>query len=134
MRSAHAQQLSDHLRSVFVPASEELQSLIASVEAEVSDWPTVQIKPMFGMKAIYRGKSIFALLPKTRSLRSGDEVWLKFPNTTAAVKRRISAEARIVPPRKPTGAQWYTVKDVKPDDYGWLIDWLSMAYKSARKK
>lgn len=87
---------------------------------------------MFGMRSVYRSGTIFALLPKTRSLRTGDSIWIKFVKVTPAIKKRISAEPRIVPPHKHKRAQWYTLMHVAAEDYAFVIEWLAVAYKAAR--
>lgn len=87
---------------------------------------------MFGMTAVYRNRTIFGLLPKTRSIHNGDEIWLKFPRLAPAIRKKISAESRIVPPRHPNGAQWHTLSEIKPEDYSLVIEWLSTAYKAAK--
>jgi hypothetical protein len=122
---------STRARLAMVPASEELRSLIAAIEQEVACWPEVQVKRMFGMTAIYRSKQIFGLLPKTRGLRSDDSIWMKFAKLSPATKKKISQDRRIVPPRKPTGAQWYTFSGIVPEDYGFAIEWLALAHKAA---
>jgi hypothetical protein len=122
---------SNRARLAMVPASEELRSLTVAIEQEVACWPEVQVKRMFGMTAIYRSKQIFGLLPKTRSLRSGDSIWMKFAKLSPATKKKISQDRRILPPRKPTGAQWYTLTCIAPEDYGSVIEWLAVAHKAA---
>lgn len=119
-------------RMTFAPAQQELQSLVAAVEHEVSSWPRVRLKPMFGMTAIYRNRAIFGLLPRTRSIHTGDEIWLKFPKLTPAIRKKISAESRIIPPRHPNGAQWHTLSQIKPEDYSLVIKWLGTAYEAAK--
>lgn len=118
-------------RVPFLPASEELKSLVAAIEREVSSWPQVNLKPMFGMTAVYRKDIIFGLLPKTRSLHSGDSIWMKFAKLTPAIKKKLQSEPRIIPPRKPTGAQWYTMSAVTPAEYGFVIEWLAIAHQAA---
>jgi len=88
---------------------------------------------MFGMTAIYRGRTIFGLLPKTRSIRAGDEIWLKFPKLTPSMRKKISAEPRILAPTRPSGAQWHTLSEIKPEDYSFIIEWLSRAYEAAKE-
>ena len=124
--------LSKRPRPLVVPASEELRSLMAAIEIEVSGWPGVRVNSMFGMRSIYRGKKIFALLPKTRSLRIGDAIWMKFGKLTPVVKKKISKQPRIEPPQKHTGAQWYTLCGVTPDEYGLAIEWLAIAHRNAK--
>jgi TfoX/Sxy family transcriptional regulator of competence genes len=131
--SPAAQQLKERLRAEFLPASEELKSLVAAMENEVSSWPQVRLKPMFGMTAIYRNGNIFGLLPKTRSLHSGDSVWMKFAKLTPAIQQKLKREPRIVPPRKATGAQWHTLSGITHADFGLAIEWLAIAHAAAKK-
>jgi len=35
---------------------------------EILGWPNVSSRPMFGMTAVYRGKAIFGVLPRTRAM------------------------------------------------------------------
>jgi len=116
----------------FLPASEELKSLVAAIEREVSSWPQVNFKSMFGMTAMYRGKAIFGLLPKTRSLYSADSVWMKFGKLTPSIQKKLQDEPRILPPRHPKGARWYTIRDVTPSEYGFTIEWLAIAHAAAK--
>ena len=87
---------------------------------------------MFGMTAIYRGKAIFGLLPKTRSLYSADSVWMKFGKLTPSIQKKLQDEPRILPPRHPKGARWYTIRDVTPSEYGFTIEWLAIAHAAAK--
>lgn len=119
-------------RPPMVPASEELRTFVVAMEREVSSWPQVQLKPMFGMTAIYRRGTIFGLLPKTRSIHSGDQVWLKFAKRSPALKNKLAAERRILPPSKPKGAQWYTLSEVKPEDFSLTVEWLARAHSAAK--
>jgi hypothetical protein len=130
MRSSR--QSSKRPRPPVVAASDELRSLMAAIETEISSWPDVRINSMFGMRSVYRGKNIFALLPKTRSLKTGDAIWMKFGKLTPRIRKTISEQPRILLPSKPTGAQWYTLSEVTVGDYGVAIDWLARAHESAR--
>jgi len=87
---------------------------------------------MFGMTAIYRNRTIFGLLPKTRSIHNGDEIWMKFLRLTPAIHKKISVESRIIPPRHPKGAQWHTLSQIRPEDYSFVIQWLGTAYEAAK--
>ena len=115
-----------------VPASEELRAFMAAVEHEVASWPQVRLNPMFGMTAIYRGKTIFGLVPKTRGFRSATSLWIKFPNLTPSIKKKLAATRRILPPSKPTGAQWHTLPDVAVKDYQFVIEWMAIAHGASK--
>jgi hypothetical protein len=55
-------------------ATLRLASLVAD---EALRWPEVSGRPMFGMRALYRGKAIFALLPDKRALGSATAIACK---------------------------------------------------------
>jgi hypothetical protein len=52
---------------------------------ELLRWPEVSAKPMFGMRAFYRGPVIFAILPDKRALDTPRSIGYKL--ATAARKR-----------------------------------------------
>jgi len=87
---------------------------------------------MFGMTAIYRGKTIFGLLPKTRCLQSVDSVWIKFAKLTPGIQKKIASQSRVLPPSKPGGAQWHALSEITPGDYRFVIEWLAVAYEAAK--
>jgi hypothetical protein len=57
--------------------SEEMKEWSALLAAEVERWPGVNSRPMFGMRAFYRKRRIFAAVPKTRALNSPTSVIFK---------------------------------------------------------
>ncbi|MGA3239082.1 MAG: hypothetical protein ABSG03_22620 [Bryobacteraceae bacterium] len=46
---------------------------------ELSRWPGVSMRPMFGLHAFYRGAVIFAMLPDKRALESAKAIAYKLP-------------------------------------------------------
>jgi hypothetical protein len=65
------------LRPKLPPASEELRRVFGLIEQELLGWPAVRTRPMFGLKAFYRGTAIFALLPGKRALERPNAVGYK---------------------------------------------------------
>ena len=57
-------------RPKLAPVSEEMRRLCALLSEELLRWPNVSARPMFGMRAFYRGAVVFALLPDKRALES----------------------------------------------------------------
>jgi len=129
---ASAQKKATRPKPPIVPASEELRAFMAAIEHEVASWPEVRLNSMFGMTAIYRGKIIFGLLPKTRGFRSPTSLWVKFPNLTPSIKKKLVATPRILPPSKPTGAQWHTLPDISAKDYQFVIEWMAIAHGASK--
>jgi hypothetical protein len=54
-----------------------MKHVYVSLAEEVAGWPDVSTRPMFGLRAIYRKKVIFALLPEKRALESLTAIWYK---------------------------------------------------------
>jgi len=90
--------------------------MVAFLERELASWPQVSTKPMFGMLAFYRGKRIFAALPRTRALGADNALIYKLPTGAA-------------------GAGWNTV-ELTQDTAGMkdALRCLERAYRQARKK
>jgi len=57
-------------RPKLVPVSEEMRRICEMLARELLCWPDVSIRPMFGMRAVYRGKVVFAMLPDKRALEN----------------------------------------------------------------
>src|SRR5437763_9311715 len=63
----------------FHKRSPEMQRWAAMLAEELEQWPGVTTKPMFGLTGFYRGKTIFAAVPKTRCLNTPNSVIFKLP-------------------------------------------------------
>jgi len=55
-------------RPKLLTLSPEMKHICAALISELSTWPGVTMRPMFGFCSVYRGRKIFAVLPKTRQL------------------------------------------------------------------
>ena len=60
------------------PISEEMKQWSAMLKTEVSGWPQISTKPMFGMMGLYRRKRIFGGLPVTRGFDTPNSVIFRF--------------------------------------------------------
>jgi hypothetical protein len=97
---------------------EEMRRWCALLEAEISTWPNVTSKPMFGMIAFYRGPRIFAAVPRTRAPRTDRSVLIKLPGVTHT---RLKAGSG-------PGALWATFELEEERDIGEALQWLGKAY------
>jgi TfoX/Sxy family transcriptional regulator of competence genes len=111
-------------------ASEEVKAWAAALETEVADWPRVTSKPMFGLLALYRGKNIFAVLPRTRGMGSPSSVAFKLekagPRVFAAVEREPRLQTTMMKARR-----WYVFEMSADSDLRDALAWLRRAYKAA---
>jgi hypothetical protein len=99
----------------------EMQRWSASLEEEVIAWPGVTTRPMFGMMAFYRDKTIFAALPRTRAPETPFSLLLKLPKGRHA---RLHAGG--------PGQKWVTFALESEADLSEALVWLAQAYDKAR--
>src|SRR5258708_14486253 len=79
----------------FFPIDDEMKELSAMLEKEVSDWPGVSKKPMFGYQGLYRGGKIFDALPRSRAMRSPRSLMFKFASMTPATIESVKKDSRV---------------------------------------
>lgn len=110
--------------------AEQMKAWSAALEAELGDWPLVTRKPMFGLIALYRGKHIFAILPRTRALGSATALAFKLekgtPRILAAIEREPRIQTTIMKARK-----WYLFEMSADSDLREALAWLRRAYEAS---
>jgi TfoX/Sxy family transcriptional regulator of competence genes len=74
-------------RPKFAQVPEEMRRLAVLLEEEVLRWPNVSVKPMFGMRAIYHGKTIFGLLPEAKMINRSNAIGYKFAERPEAKRK-----------------------------------------------
>ena len=57
-----------------LPASQEIREWCSILEQEMMHWPGVKISHIFGTRAFYHRKVMFAMLPDKRSLESSTAI------------------------------------------------------------
>jgi hypothetical protein len=98
--------------------------------AEVLAWPGVTAKPMFGMTALYRGREIFAALPKTRGMGSANAVAFKVVDAPAKVMTQMKRDTRISETVM-AAAKWFVFEVESEADLRGALEWLGIAYEGA---
>jgi len=110
---------------VMPKVAEELKPAVAFLERELASWPRVTSKPMFGMLAFYRGKNIFAALPRTRALGAANAIICKLPADKMAGAKKAGAP----------GKGWKPI-EISPEtgnaDIREALRWLERAYRQAK--
>jgi len=114
------------------PISEEMKQWSAMLRAELSKWPSVTSRPMFGLTGFYRGPKIFAALPVTRGLNSPNGLIFKIQPMPAHLLRRARNERRINTETKLRTAKWVSFELNSPDDLRDALWWLNQAYERAK--
>ncbi len=112
--------------------TDEMKEWSALLGTELATWPGVTTKPMFGMTAFYRGKNIFAVLPKTRAFQTAKSVGFRLENPSAAMAKKLSADARVI--SNPIGSKWISFEIDSPEDLNAALEWMGRAYEKAALK
>ena len=100
----------------------EMQRWCALLGQEISGWPDVSSKPMFGMTAFYHGPNIFAALPKTKAPRTARSLIFKLPGVS---------DVRLTPGGGPgPGSGWVTFELESSNDINEALVWLERAYET----
>jgi hypothetical protein len=113
------------------PVSEQMKAWSTALGAEVGDWPQVTQKSFFGFTALYRGTTMFALLPRTRSIFKSNAVAFcvnaanRSTRTLLEKDRRISAFDRHK-------TRWFTFELSGGSDLHDALDYLGRAFDAAR--
>jgi hypothetical protein len=110
-------------RPRLVKVDAEMQRWCALMEEELSTWPDVTSRSMFGMRAFYRGPTIFAALPRTRTMRTPNAILLKLPK---------ARDTHVELGRGP-GADWATFALESADDIPEALRWMGRAYARAKR-
>ena len=101
------------------------------LRTELSSWPKVRLRPMFGMTGVYRCRQIFACLPASRTLGwSPNSFLFKFRKASPSLERAIAADPNLR--RSRAGALGWTSFEMRSSDQiPDLLRWLQRAYESA---
>ena len=109
------------------PVSEEMKQWSALLNAEVTGWPHISTKPMFGMMGLYRKKKIFGGLPVTRGFDTPNSVIFRFDPMPPELQERALKDRRIAP-----GTRWFSFQVNSTEDLRDVLWWLNQAYERAK--
>ena len=96
--------------------SEEMRRMCVMLGDEMLRWPDVRTNPMFGMRAFYRGKIVFAMIPDKRAFENAESIMYKFAN--AAEKKE--------------GKKWTLYKLTNAEELNAALEILNKAYRKAK--
>lgn len=105
---------------------EQFASLLTT---EILTWPNTSSKPMFGMTALYRGRVMFAAVPRSKTLFTRDSVMFKLAKPPSPAVYNLENDCRIV-----TGGKthkWYGFEMTEPEDLRDALNWFAIAYDHA---
>jgi hypothetical protein len=110
--------------------SSEMQRWSAMMAEELSQWPGVTTKPMFGLTSFYRGQTIFAAVPKSRALGSPNAVIFKLPKHSKWREAAMN-DSRIQPGNIETH-KWFPFEIGGDRDLRDALLWFERAFQSAK--
>ena len=119
-------------RPKMLRASEETKQLSAMLSSELSTWPKVTTRPMFGLRGFYRGKKIFAALPVTRTIKNPNSFIFRIEPLPAKLLARAKAEPRIDTGNAAPSAKWLSFTLNSEADFRDALWWLNQAYEQAK--
>jgi hypothetical protein len=111
---------------------EEMKQWSAMIGEELSGWPQVKSRPMFGMLGFYRGARIFAALPVTRGIKTLNSLIFRIIPMPPELLRRAEEEPRIDLEPKIPSAKWYAFEVSSTEDIHDALWWLNQAYERAK--
>jgi len=102
----------------------------AALAAEFRDLPQVTQKSFFGFTALYRGKTMFGLLPRTTSVFTPNAVAFRFDSLSRALKALLEKDSRISPFDKEK-TRWFAFELSSDSDLHDALDYLGRAFDAA---
>jgi hypothetical protein len=114
--------------------SEEMKQWSALLGIELSAWPGVKSRPMFGFIGFYRGDKIFAGLPRTRALHTPNSIIFRLDPMPPKLLKRAQEDSRISSEKEVPGRRWYSFELSSADELRDALWWLNQAYLAVRSK
>jgi hypothetical protein len=102
-------------RPRLMAVSEEIRRISALLSEELLSWPSVTARPMFGLRAFYRGAVIFAMLPDKRAIEKPAAIAYKLPGGA----------------QEGEGRKWRLLELQGEGDIGRAVACLDRAYRRA---
>ena len=117
-------------RPKLLKLSPEMERWSALLGSEIATWPGVKTKPMFGFLSYYRGKQIFAALPKSKAMHAPNAIIFKFQRASKALVTALHRDSRISVSEM-GGAGWQCFELSSDSDLRDALGWLDRAYRAA---
>lgn len=118
-------------RGDFLPVSEQMKAWSTALAAELQDWPQVTQKSFFGFTALYRGKFMFGVLPRTRGVFKRDSVAFRFDTLSHRNRTLIESDSRVAAFDKHR-TRWFTFNLSSDADLHSALEFLGRAFDAAR--
>jgi hypothetical protein len=116
------------------PVDDEMRELSAMLEREVSTWPGISKRPMFGYQGLYRDSVIFAALPRSRAMNSPRSIMFKLTAMSQALLNSVNKNSRVNALSRVPGPGWFLFEMDEATATQSALGWLGHAYEAAKKK
>jgi hypothetical protein len=114
------------------PIAEEMKQWSAMLGQELSTWPHVKSRPMFGLLGFYRRAKIFAGLPVTRGLKTSNSIIFRIQPMPPDLLRRAMDDPHVDAESGIPGAKWFSFELSSAEDLRHALWWLNQAYERAK--
>ena len=121
-------------RPKLVPVSDQTKQWSAMLEQELSGWPNVKSRPMFGMISFYRGHTIFAALPRTRALSSPGSILFRFDPMPPKLVDRAKKQPGLRQESAFSKGNWLSLALEAAESLRDALWWLNHAYEFAGER
>jgi hypothetical protein len=118
-------------RSKFHPISHEMLQWSTLLEGELLTWPGVIAKPMFGFRAVYRGKLVFAAIPSSREFDPRSSFLLKFDPVPPSLLPRAENDPRLSSWSREFGRGWLAFTLSSAADLHDALSWRQESWSCA---
>ena len=118
-------------REKLQPVSEQMKAWSAALATEFRDWPQITQKSFFGFTALYRGKFMFGILPRTRSLFTTNAIGFRVERPAPTFQAMIEKDPRVAAFDKHK-TRWFTFELDSDSDLHDAINYLGKAFDAAR--
>jgi len=124
---------SGNARPKLAKVSDDMKAWSAALTTEFEAWPQVEARPFFGFTALYRRKQIFALLPRTRAMKTPNSLAFKLEAPTPSTLTKLRRDPRISATEMQR-SRWFTFELTTASDLRDTLRWLWQAHEEAGKK
>jgi TfoX/Sxy family transcriptional regulator of competence genes len=118
-------------RQPLLPVSEQMKAWSAALEAELRDWPQITLRSFFGFTALYRGRTMFGLLPRTRSIFKGNAVAFRMDAADRSTREALEKDKRIAAFDKDK-RRWFLFELSCDRDLHDALNYVARAFDAAR--
>ena len=112
------------------PVTEQMKAWSWALAAELRNWPQVTQKSFFGFTALYRRRSMFGLLPRTRNIFKGNAVAFRLERANRSAQMLLRKDSRIAAFDKDK-TRWFAFQILCDTDLHDALDFLGRAFEAA---